>query len=197
VSSETDSFLREILCGVKTIAMVGASDKEHRPSFGVFKFLLAHGYDVLGVNPNCAGSKLHGKMVYRSLADVPGPVDMVDIFRNSKAAGDAVREALAFDRRPKVIWMQLGVRNEEAARHARAAGVKSLWTAARQSKSGAWEYLRHRSRPAASAYNEHAPREAPVRTDPRNPTILSFNGNLDRGEGDPKRVGERSFGFDD
>jgi uncharacterized protein len=124
VSGETDSFLREILSSVKTIAMVGASDKENRPSYGVFKFLLARGYDISGVNPNCAGSKLHGKMVYRSLADVPGPVDMVDIFRNSEAAGDAVYEAIALDPKPRVIWMQLGVRNEEAARHARAAGVK-------------------------------------------------------------------------
>ena len=124
VIGDSDTLLREILSSTRTIAMVGASDKEHRPSFGVFRFLLAHGYDVVAVNPNCAGNKLHGKTVYRSLADVPGPIDMVDIFRNSKAACGAVREALALDPKPKAIWMQLGVRNEEAAARARAAGVK-------------------------------------------------------------------------
>jgi uncharacterized protein len=124
MSGETDAFLRDILLQVKIIAMVGASDKENRPSFGVFEFLLSHGYHVLGVNPNFAGKTVHGTVYYKSLADVPVPIDMVDIFRNSQAAGVAVDEALALDPRPKVIWMQLGVRNEEAAARARAVGVK-------------------------------------------------------------------------
>jgi uncharacterized protein len=124
VSGETDSFLRDILSGVRTIAVVGASEKEHRPSYSVFKFLLSHGYEVSGVNPNRAGRNLHGTVIYKSLAEVPGPIDMVDIFRNSQAAGNALDEALALDPRPKVIWMQLGVRNEEAAARARALGVK-------------------------------------------------------------------------
>jgi predicted CoA-binding protein len=121
---ETDSFLRGILLNVKTIAMAGASDKPHRPSFGVFEFLLSRGYHVFGVNPNLAGKSVHGTLFYGSLAEVPEPIDMVDIFRNSQAAGDTVDEALALDPRPKVIWMQLGVRNDEAAARARALGLK-------------------------------------------------------------------------
>ncbi len=124
MSEEIDSFLRDIFLSVKTIAMVGASDKTSRPSFGVFEFLLLHGYHVIGVNPKLAGESVHGAVFYGSLAEVPEPIDMVDIFRNSQAAGDAVDEALALDPRPKVIWMQLGVRNEVAASRARAIGVK-------------------------------------------------------------------------
>ncbi len=124
MGEETGNFLRGILSSVKTIAMVGASDRENRPSFGVFKFLQSHGYQVIGVNPNLAGQKVHGTVFYGSLAEIPGPIDMVDIFRNAQAAGDAVDEALALDPRPKVIWMQLGVRNEAAASRARALGLK-------------------------------------------------------------------------
>ena len=119
-----DAFLRDILAAVKTIAMVGASDKETRPSHGVFAYLLARGYQVIGVNPNLAGKSVHGTAFYKTLADVPGPIDMVDIFRNSAAAGGVVDEALALNPRPKVIWMQLGVRDEAAAARARAVGVK-------------------------------------------------------------------------
>jgi uncharacterized protein len=121
---ESDSFLRNILLSVKTIAMAGASDKPHRPSFGVFEFLLSHGYHVTGVNPNLAGKSVHGTLFYGSLAQVPEPIDMVDIFRNAQAAGDTVDEALALDPRPKVIWMQLGVRNDAAAARARALGLR-------------------------------------------------------------------------
>jgi predicted CoA-binding protein len=124
VTADTDAFLRDILLSVKTVAVVGASDKENRPSCGVFKFLLAHGYDAVGVNPSLAGRLIHGAPFYKALADIPQPVDMVDIFRNPEAAGRAVDEALALDPKPKVIWMQLGVINEEAAARARAAGVK-------------------------------------------------------------------------
>ena len=122
--AETDSFLRDILFSVKTIAMAGASDKPHRPSFGVFEFLLSRGYRVTGVNPKLAGKSVHGTLFYGSLAEVPEPIDMVDIFRNSSAAGETVDEALALDPRPKVIWMQLGVVNDAAAARARALGIK-------------------------------------------------------------------------
>lgn len=121
---ESDSFLRDILLSVKTIAMAGASDKLHRPSFGVFAFLLARGYRVTGVNPKLAGKTVHDTLFYGSLAEVPEAIDMVDIFRNSQAAADIVDEALALDPRPKVIWMQLGVRNDAAAARARALGLK-------------------------------------------------------------------------
>ncbi len=120
----SDDFLRGILGSVKTIAIVGASDKETRPSFGVFAYLLAHGYNVIGVNPELAGKSLHGAPVLKSLADIPGPIDMVDIFRNSAAAGAIVDEAIALEPRPQAIWMQLGVENAAAAARARAQGVK-------------------------------------------------------------------------
>lgn len=124
MSEPTDAFLRGILSSVKTIAMVGASDKESRPSHGVFGFLLAHGYRVIGINPNLAGKRVRGAPCFKSLADVPGPIDMVDIFRNSRAAGGVVDEALALDPKPKVVWMQIGVADEAAAARARALGVK-------------------------------------------------------------------------
>jgi uncharacterized protein len=119
----TASFLRDILSTVKTIAMVGASDKETRPSYRVFGFLLARGYHVIGVKPGLAGKSVHGAAFFKTLADVPGPIDMVDIFRNPAAAGGVVDEALTLNPRPRVIWMQLGVRDEAAA-WARAVGVK-------------------------------------------------------------------------
>ncbi|MGH6856677.1 MAG: CoA-binding protein [Methylocella sp.] len=119
-----DAFLRDILAAVKTIAVVGASDKETRPSYRVFAYLLARGYHVIGVNPGLAGKSVHGAAFFKTLAEVPGPIDMVDIFRNSAAAGGVVDEALALDPRPKVIWMQLGVRDDAAAVRAQALGVK-------------------------------------------------------------------------
>ncbi|MGH6813714.1 MAG: CoA-binding protein [Methylocella sp.] len=85
-----DAFLRDILSNVKTIAMVGASDKETRPSHGVFAYLLACGYHVIGVNPSLAGKSVHGATFFKILADVPEPIDMVDIFRNPAAAGGVV-----------------------------------------------------------------------------------------------------------
>ncbi len=126
MTSYTDDFLRDILLTVKNIAMVGASDKENRPSYEVFEFLLAQGFRVTGVNPHLAGKRVHGNLFYKSLADVPGPIGMVDIFRNSEAAGAAVDEALALDPLPKVIWMQIGVRDDAAAARARALGVKAV-----------------------------------------------------------------------
>ena len=91
----SDAFLRDILSTVKTIAMVGASDKETRPSYRVFRFLLARGYQVIGVNPGLAGKSVYGAAFFKTLADVPWPIDMADIFRNSAAAGGVVDEACA------------------------------------------------------------------------------------------------------
>lgn len=118
------AYLRGILTGVTTIAVPGASPNEDRPSHGVMQFLLQHGYRVIPVNPGQAGGTILGQTVYARLADIPEPIDMVDIFRNSAAAAAVVDEALALPVLPKVIWMQLGVRHDEAARKAEAAGLK-------------------------------------------------------------------------
>lgn len=118
-----DSLIRDILKSVKRIALVGASANEARPSWIVTKYLIDRGYDVIPVNPGLAGQTILGKTVYATLKDIPGPVDMVEIFRNSEAAGPITDEALALDPLPKVIWMQLSVRNDEAAGRAEAKGV--------------------------------------------------------------------------
>ena len=118
-----DSLIRDILKSVKRIALVGASANEARPSWIVTKYLIDRGYDVIPVNPGLAGQTILGKTVYAALKDIPGPVDMVEIFRNSEAAGPITDEALALDPLPKVIWMQLSVRNDEAAARAEAKGV--------------------------------------------------------------------------
>jgi uncharacterized protein len=118
------NYTTKILGQVKIIALVGASNNEARPSHSVMTFLIAHGYTVIPVNPGLAGQTLLGQMVYATLADVPNPVDMVDIFRNSEAAAQVVDEALALAIKPKVIWMQLGVRNDSAAAKAEAAGLQ-------------------------------------------------------------------------
>lgn len=118
-----DGYVRDILKTVKRIALVGASGNEARPSFIVTKYLLERGYEVVPVNPGLAGQILLGRQVYASLKDIPGPIDMVEIFRSSQAAGPVTDEALALDPLPKVIWMQLSVRNDEAAARAEAKGV--------------------------------------------------------------------------
>jgi hypothetical protein len=123
-SAYPNDYIRGILQGVKTIALVGASQSQARPSWIVTKYLLERGYDVIPVNPGLAGQELLGKRVYGSLKEIPHPVDMVEIFRNSQAAGPLTDEALALDPLPKVIWMQLSVRNDEAAAKAEARGVK-------------------------------------------------------------------------
>ncbi|MES2906754.1 MAG: CoA-binding protein [Pseudomonadota bacterium] len=115
--------LRELLETIKTIAVVGASANEERPSFRVGQFLAENGYDVFAINPGLAGQELFGNEVYASLADLPFPVDMVDIFRNSEAAGNVVDEALQLEELPKAIWMQLGVINKAAAEKAETAGI--------------------------------------------------------------------------
>lgn len=119
-----DAYIRDILTTVKRIALVGASNNEARPSYIVTKYLLERGYDVIPVNPGLAGQTLLGKTVFGSLKDIDGPLDMVEIFRNSEAAGPITDEALALDPLPKVIWMQLSVRNDAAAARAEAKGVK-------------------------------------------------------------------------
>ncbi len=119
-----DAYIRSIMQGVKTIAIVGASNNPARPSYIVTKYLAERGYDVVAVNPGLAGGEIVGRPVVARLADVPRPIDMVEIFRNSAAAGPIVDEALALDPKPRVIWMQLSVRNDEAAARAEAAGVQ-------------------------------------------------------------------------
>jgi len=120
--SYSKQYIREILGKVKTVALVGASPNWNRPSYFVMKYLQAKGYKVIPVNPGVAGQEILGETVYASLADIPGPVDMVDIFRNSQAAGPIVDEAVEIG--AKVAWMQLGVRNDAAAHRAEAAGLK-------------------------------------------------------------------------
>ncbi|HUO92860.1 MAG TPA: CoA-binding protein [Rhizomicrobium sp.] len=121
----SDELIKSILRSVKTIAMVGASGNAMRPSYFAMKYLLDKGFIVHPVNPGLAGKEILGQKVYASLKEVPGPVDMVDIFRNSDAAPAIVDEALREKDRLelKVVWMQLGVINEAAAQKARDAGL--------------------------------------------------------------------------
>lgn len=120
----SDSYIRGILNTVKTVAMVGFSPKDSRPSYFVFKYLIERGYHVVPVNPGQAGKEVLGQKVYASLGEIPEPIDMVDIFRASAHVMPIVEEALALKPRPRVIWMQLTVRNDEAAKLAEEAGLK-------------------------------------------------------------------------
>ena len=113
--------IKQLLEGARTIAMVGASDRPDRPSYGVMAFLQQHGYRVIPVNPQITGEHVHGEFVFRELAQLGDPIDIVDIFRRSQAAGEAVDEAIAVG--AKAVWMQLGVVNHEAAARAEAAGL--------------------------------------------------------------------------
>lgn len=122
----SDDDIRAILSSVKTIAMVGASPNPARPSNRVLRFLLSQGYTVHPVNPGHAGKEIHGAKVYARLADVPSPIDMVDVFRNSSFVAGVVDDALALAAKPKVIWTQLDVHDEKAAAKAEAAGVKMV-----------------------------------------------------------------------
>ena len=119
-----DPYIRGILNTVKSIAMVGVSPKDNRPSYFAFKYLLERGYHMIPVNPGQAGKNILGQKTYAKLSEIPGPVDMIDVFRASQFAPMVVDEALAMTPRPAVIWMQIGVRNDAAAAKAEAAGIK-------------------------------------------------------------------------
>jgi uncharacterized protein len=123
-SSYDDTYIRGILNTVKSIAMVGISPKENRPSYFAFKYLLERGYNMIAVNPGQAGKEILGRKVYARLSEIPEPVDMIDVFRASPHVPPIVDEALAMSPRPRVLWMQLSVRNDEAAAKAEAAGIK-------------------------------------------------------------------------
>jgi predicted CoA-binding protein len=122
--SYDDGYIRGILNTVKTIAMVGVSANVSRPSYFAFKYLLERRFHMIPVNPALAGAQLLGQKSYTTLGEIPEAVDMVDIFRASQFARGIVEEALAMKPRPWVIWMQLGVRNDDAARLAEANGLK-------------------------------------------------------------------------
>ena len=131
----SDSYIRGILNTVKTIAMVGISPKEnrppksqqrdrYRPSYFAFKYLMERGYRMIPVNPGQAGKTILGQKVYAKLSDIPDPIDMVDVFRGSEHVLPIVQETVALKPKPQVIWMQLMVRNDEAAKLAEDAGLK-------------------------------------------------------------------------
>lgn len=117
-----DEDIKELLANARTIAMVGASDRPDRASYRVMKFLQDQGYRVIPVNPQITGEHVHGEYVWRELAQIGEPIDIVDIFRRPQAAGEMVDAAIAVG--AKAVWMQIGVINEEAALRAEAAGLK-------------------------------------------------------------------------
>ncbi len=118
----SDSYLRDILESVRTIAIVGASPRPQRPSHGVMAYLQRRGYRTIPVNPNAAGERIHGELCYPSLDEVPGAVDMADIFRRSEAIPGAVDDAIR--KGVKVIWLQLGLRDDASAARAEAKGIR-------------------------------------------------------------------------
>ena len=120
--SYSDAYIRDILVRHRVVAMVGASPKPTRPSYFVMKYLVAKGFEVLPINPGYAGKTLLGQPIFGTLGDIDQPVEIVDIFRNSDAALAVTDDAIAIG--AKVVWMQLGVRNDEAARRAEDAGLK-------------------------------------------------------------------------
>jgi predicted CoA-binding protein len=117
-----DEDIYELLASARTIAVVGASDRPERPSYGVMRYLQDHGYRVLPVNPQITGEHVLGEFVWRELAQIGVPIDIVDIFRRSEMAGEAVDQAIFVG--AKAVWMQIGVIDEEAAARAEAAGLK-------------------------------------------------------------------------
>lgn len=119
-----DAYLRDILTGTRTIAVVGASANAGRPVYGVMAYLIRSGYEVIPVNPGLEGKEIQGRRVVARLADIDAPVDMVDVFRNSDAIPALADEILALELRPRVVWTQVGIRNDEAAARLEAAGIK-------------------------------------------------------------------------
>ncbi len=122
----SDAYIHGILESTRTIALVGASNKPERASFRVLNYLLEKRYTVYPINPGQAGTTIAGTEVYATLADLPEPVDMVDVFRNSEAAGSVMDEVIALPILPKAVWLQLGVRNDEAAARAEEKGIKVI-----------------------------------------------------------------------
>jgi uncharacterized protein len=118
----SNAYLHDILTSVRTIAVVGASPRRERPSHGVMAYLQRRGYRMIPVNPNAACSTINGETCYARLAEVPEPIDMVDVFRRTEMAGGVVDQAIAIG--AKVVWMQLGVRDDDAAARAEAQGIK-------------------------------------------------------------------------
>ncbi|WP_159952137.1 CoA-binding protein [Rhizobium sp. 18065] len=118
-----DDDIAEILQETRTIALVGASPKADRPSFGVMQYLLSRGYTVIPVNPGQAGKEILGQKVYARLSDIPDEIDMIDVFRAPEFLGEVVAEALALKTRPQVIWGQLSVRDDVAVEPAEEAGI--------------------------------------------------------------------------
>jgi uncharacterized protein len=116
-------YTQELLGKMKTIAVLGASPNEARPSFGVMRFLIGKGYDITPVNPGQAGGEILGQSVVASLADLSAPVDMIDVFRASEAIPAIADEVLALPWKPKLVWLQLGIRNDEAAAKLEAQGI--------------------------------------------------------------------------
>jgi uncharacterized protein len=119
-----DDYIAGILKEARTIALLGASPKPDRPSFGVMRFLLERGYNVHPVNPGQAGKDILGRKTYATLADIPEPIDLIDVFRAPEYLDGVVDEALALETQPAAIWGQLGVRDDAAAAKAEAAGIK-------------------------------------------------------------------------
>lgn len=117
-----DEDIAELLGSTRTIALIGASDRPDRPSYEVMAYLQSRGYRVIPVNPQITGEHVHGEFIWRDLSQIGVPIDMVDIFRRSEAAGDAVDQAIAAG--AKSVWLQIGVINDEAAARAEAAGLK-------------------------------------------------------------------------
>jgi len=121
-----DNYIRTILRSVRTMAIVGASPNSIRPSYFLFKYMLERGYDMIPVNPGQVGKQLLGKPFVASLSEIGRPIDMIDIFRGPEHVMPIVDEALALQPPPRVIWMQLGVRHDEAAAKIEAAGIKAV-----------------------------------------------------------------------
>lgn len=122
--SYDNSYISDLLNKVKSVAIVGASANDVRPSFFVAKYLIDKGYSVFPVNPGHAGKPILGRMTYAKLADIPEPIDMVDIFRASNAVPGITDEVLALDPLPKIVWMQLGVRDDVSAKRLEATGIE-------------------------------------------------------------------------